>query len=233
MAMPVDSTAQEFVRLKFCPDCGYRLEGLATDGRCPECGAQYTSQDIVLYGWKERVDKVSMIFGLGTSVCGAVGLIIGGVIIMMAPGSDQIGWLIVIIGIIVLGTTIWRWYRINEAIGESAGPWQLRLVPRGYALRYGPGTAKLTDWGPKMTVRFESSIDGFCAIHIAHELNVASWKLSLSAVPVEKARIFVQADLENLKPVIERVAMWLGSRARRPNYRQIVIQSKLEHFGAK
>jgi hypothetical protein len=34
-----------------CGECGYRLEGLAAEGDCPECGAVYHPERIVIVGW--------------------------------------------------------------------------------------------------------------------------------------------------------------------------------------
>src|SRR5580765_3485769 len=37
--------------LTICPNCGYSLEGLASEGACPECGRTYAPGEIVLYGY--------------------------------------------------------------------------------------------------------------------------------------------------------------------------------------
>jgi hypothetical protein len=39
------------LRLSACPACGYALEGLASEGTCPECGTGYDQRTIVLHGW--------------------------------------------------------------------------------------------------------------------------------------------------------------------------------------
>lgn len=39
------------LRLTACPSCGYSLEALPLEGRCPECGAEYDQRTVVLHGW--------------------------------------------------------------------------------------------------------------------------------------------------------------------------------------
>ena len=39
------------IRLEHCPQCGYSLEGLPSEGNCPECGRGYDQSIVVLYGW--------------------------------------------------------------------------------------------------------------------------------------------------------------------------------------
>src|SRR4051812_26988133 len=34
-----------------CAACGYSLRGLGSCGRCPECGAPYDDQELILFGW--------------------------------------------------------------------------------------------------------------------------------------------------------------------------------------
>ena len=39
------------LRLSNCPGCGYALEGLASEGSCPECGGHYDQSEVVLHGF--------------------------------------------------------------------------------------------------------------------------------------------------------------------------------------
>jgi hypothetical protein len=41
------ATSPDPLRLSECPSCGYALEGLAPEGRCPECGVEYRPGVIV------------------------------------------------------------------------------------------------------------------------------------------------------------------------------------------
>jgi hypothetical protein len=51
--MPIASTTAVPLELAntLCPNCGYALEGLASSGKCPECGRVQNPSEVVLYGW--------------------------------------------------------------------------------------------------------------------------------------------------------------------------------------
>jgi hypothetical protein len=46
-----DSDASDPLRLDRCASCGYQLQGLPTEGICPECGSAYDQRTIILHGW--------------------------------------------------------------------------------------------------------------------------------------------------------------------------------------
>lgn len=43
--------ADDPLRLKHCPQCGYQLAGLPSEGTCPECGHAYDPRHVILHGW--------------------------------------------------------------------------------------------------------------------------------------------------------------------------------------
>lgn len=51
LSPPGSSTGLDPLRLVICPACGYSLEGLPSEGVCPECGGGYDQSAIILHGW--------------------------------------------------------------------------------------------------------------------------------------------------------------------------------------
>jgi hypothetical protein len=133
------------VPLNACPDCGYSREGLAEMHACPECGWLPEESLVVLYGdgngrptkwdWRWFVPFLSMpllapfAFGLVPWIRGYVPLPRAVVTFAMA-------------GIIM--TVVLLWYR---GVRRETGAWlQLRISPRGYAIRIGRGPATWRPW---------------------------------------------------------------------------------------
>jgi hypothetical protein len=80
-----DTSTSDPLRLDLCPACGYALEGLPNEGRCPECGVEYRPGPIVLHG-----------FGSGIST-----------------GRAKSAWTIAAINLLVAFYFVTKWYRLR------------------------------------------------------------------------------------------------------------------------
>lgn len=82
--MPVTSPKplDESLSASHCADCGYSLEGLPREGKCPECGRLYGDHLIVLHGWgkgRRATIEGTRIFSWQLIVyLGAIGLVVAG-----------------------------------------------------------------------------------------------------------------------------------------------------------
>jgi hypothetical protein len=81
-----DTSASNPLRLDLCPACGYALEGLPEEGRCPECGVEYRPGLIVLHG-----------FGGGIST-----------------GRAKTAWTTATINVLVALYFVAKWYRLRR-----------------------------------------------------------------------------------------------------------------------
>ena len=68
---PGGAPAVDPLRLTACPSCGYSLEALQSEGRCPECGKQYGQRTVVLHGWGADVATARPRFVVVTIACTA------------------------------------------------------------------------------------------------------------------------------------------------------------------
>lgn len=56
------------LRLTVCPECGYSLKGLPSEGVCPECGERYDQQFVVVFGENAEGDASGPFAHVGTLV---------------------------------------------------------------------------------------------------------------------------------------------------------------------
>jgi hypothetical protein len=149
----VTSSARDLVEpaiLRRCGHCGYDLHGLPPEGRCPECGQPFARDEIILFGW-----------GAGASANernarGAQGavLLIGGAAWVgfgiFAIGRSGLQPDVLIVLAVVGGLFAVSLLRRHSAIQACGAPAQLRLSPRGYGLREGPGNVALQPWSEEV-----------------------------------------------------------------------------------
>lgn len=143
------ATASDMPQVELCPDCGYSLWGLPSQGTCPECGFRYDQQMIVLYGW--RPDQGQIVGAILSSQQIAVLLLwaaLGAVAVAFVPG----GPVVTVALAMAWGTCIVllsrRYFLISTAEAPPA-PCQLRLCQQGFAWRVGFGRVKLKPWSTR------------------------------------------------------------------------------------
>jgi len=210
--------SRDILRLNSCPDCGYSLQGLGAEGRCPECGWVFTAEHIVLYGWIHRLDSTgdSLRRTPVTSYSLIITMIvIGAGIAILAPPPDfrASGFALAVIGVVsLIGFAIAR-RQLKVAQGTNAGPWQLRITPQGWGLRFGPGPLTLNEWDKDVAVEAQRLADNQCVVSVVRSKNVALWTLKRGEVPIQSAAVIMQCELNDVAPVIELAARWLGTSA--------------------
>ena len=116
-----------------------------------------------------------------------------------------------VIGLTILGYSS---YLTRRARGENAGPLQLRLGPRGYAQRFGPGQVELTPWNRIKTVEARSLNGKSWAFRVVRRSRALNWRFKRCDVDVESPTIIVmRASKDEIREVMRRVGEWIGKDA--------------------
>lgn len=128
-----------------CPECGYCLRSLPEGSACPECGVVPDPDVLVLYGhspgmvyassrpWIRKIAPLFWVWAV-LLVCSRFGLMEE----LYVPGIWALG-----AGLIPL--IVYLRVRRAKAAG-FAGPVQLRLCPKGFGIREGPGPVIIQLW---------------------------------------------------------------------------------------
>ena len=97
------------LRPEACPACGYLLQGLPPEGRCPECGRCYDQETIILYGWA-RGTHANALTSRGAVAVGMLMLMSAGTLAAIlnpaSPGSMKLAMLAFLGGLTV--TVLWK-----------------------------------------------------------------------------------------------------------------------------
>ncbi len=127
-----------------CVGCGYSLDGLAIPGRCPECGAPFDSQVMVLHGVARSSSGTSLWRRLAW-----IGLAVGAMIVTQAwPFLLMFSWMVLVAALVaVLAGII---FMVATGRRERAGTERFMFTSAGVARL----PAKRDDRGPGMDAVF-------------------------------------------------------------------------------
>ena len=128
-----------------CPECGYDRRGSAAGGACPECGYRQPADEFVFWGrskshagaasWEEVAVQVGILLALYAGLV----LVLYRLGLMLLQGCVNL----VFLG---GGVALLKWWRSRPDRATGRGRQQLRLSPRGYAVRTGPGRVAWNAW---------------------------------------------------------------------------------------
>jgi len=146
-------TADDILRLKSCPQCGYDLAGLPGAHACEECGFQ----------WCDQTFSMGMVSGMsGRSLIawyvGAAIFLVGATTAFLSPlPSMQRRWLILFpmaFVVMILGRFLFDIDRWRSGHGDMAYR-RLIIAPDGYAIARGVRIIRRRPWRPTHRIRFE------------------------------------------------------------------------------
>jgi hypothetical protein len=181
---------------RFCGECGYRLQGLPSEGACPECGTAYDSDRIVIAGWgsgrrasvanapPDRLVIVLLLSVLYLLVLGVYRLI------RRRPYEALISfvWAAIFAGLEILNR--------RRVHGGGDIPCHARLYPTGFGQRDGFGPCDLHPWSTADKIILEPTSNGRYRIEITSK--------TVAVVPVAIEFECTDQQAEWLRAAIER-----------------------------
>ncbi|HTL28711.1 MAG TPA: hypothetical protein VL282_05815 [Tepidisphaeraceae bacterium] len=145
MSKSAETNAKSLARCVLCPQCGYSLEGLPDRGNCPECGFEYSTDFIVLYGSGQGGRKTT------TSMSVMVGIMMGVAIAagMWAPlfFHRRLFASFFQPALLLVAAILAALYRVSLR-KEMPAETRLRLSPQGFGMRDGFGEVNWIPWQP-------------------------------------------------------------------------------------
>ena len=159
---------------RHCAGCGYRLDGLPVEGRCPECGRRHSGGEVVLFGWGHG-PRATLANGRGwagwrdglSAVAGVMLALVAAAVFLAAVtptklrgggGSTVAGWLgclAVSVGAALAVGAYAAWARVGRRGAGRPPPVVARLGPGGWGQRDGIGPTAMRPWHAGQRVRVE------------------------------------------------------------------------------
>lgn len=191
------------LRLERCPDCGYMLCGLPKRGSCPECGFAYDPEMIVLYGWesglapqRQRWLRVAqrLLRYWWVAYMGFVIWVWPWVNLTKRPDA----WDIALMLLLVAPLFVAGWDAQCDLPVPAPGPVQLRMTPKGFAMREGIGPEELRPWRREMGIGLEEIRDGWFRLYSEFDGTCIPWWPGLE----------IRSDPVSARRIRQRVARW-------------------------
>ncbi len=191
------------LRVQRCPDCGYMLCGLPAEGICPECGAAYEPEMIVLYGWEHglapehrrwlRWVQAGLHYWWILYVPFAVWLW-PWTQISKRPSVTQVA---VMLGL-AIPLVIAVWDALRDRPARTPAPVQLRLTPKGFAMREGIGPAPIRPWLRQMDIGLDEIREDWFLLYSKFEGMRITWWPGLE----------IKCDTATARRIRQRVERW-------------------------
>ena len=150
------TTASAAIAADLCPECGYDRRGGEAGRACPECGYQQPADEFVAWG-RSRSETVG-IWRRMVPVFFAYAI----AFVLQKVLRNWLGyWDFLFFGGVALGAVgIAFWRQQMQPRPEGGGPQQLRLSPRGFAVRTGFGPVEFKPWKKRYRAHVRKSFGG-------------------------------------------------------------------------
>jgi len=201
-----------------CGGCGYRLIGLPSIGKCPECGEPYSPDELVLFGW--GVAKSAQLWNARRGRAFLVVLSVFGWWTfqgVMEIVTHQYRAAFFILGISAIWATSGLLQR-RRLLADSDAPIQLRLSSHGHGSRNGYGKVKLKRWIGTASADLSELSSGSYRLLIKYGLYAAY----RSRLELSSRAFAIELDLDSAQATQVRkcleagVAMGAEQREQRP-----------------
>lgn len=203
------TTSLDRLRPGECPSCGYALEGLAPEGRCPECGGRYNQFAVVLHGYAAGrfADVATARPWRAAGIAGAYVVVLIWVYQKTAHGRDSFPIYCILAAAAWLAWMLWkRWTR------DMPGQVQVRVSAYGARLVKNPmpgepQTGTVTPWRDVGDVSLDATGQGLIRFRLLRRESL--WWSPDVALDAE-----LRCTPEQAASLRERIAAWRAEETR-------------------
>jgi hypothetical protein len=187
-----DANRLAVTRCVLCPECGYRLDGLPHEGNCPECGSDYSSHLLILYGTGGHGASIGM---MGVTPLASLAAFF--LLVAIVRNGLTAGLLLMSLALIAaIAWIVWHKWSIRVDAPAEA---QLRIAPEGFGMRHGFGELLLTAWDPRYKISIIKLSDGRHRMSI----NAHAW-----IRPAQSISFTFEADEATVDHIHRRIALY-------------------------